>query len=108
MKALEMLPRTGLVLLIALAACNQQPAKQAQSNSAPANTATQQQQQATGERHRGLKKACATELAQYCPGDQRGRARKECLQSHADQLSADCKAALDARGAGRGGRRRGL
>lgn len=109
MKALDMLPRTGLVLLIALAACNQQPAKQAQSNSAPANTATQQQQQAAGgERHRGLKKACATELAQYCPGDQRGRARKECLQSHADQLSADCKAALAARGAGRGGRRRGI
>jgi hypothetical protein len=103
----------ALVALVALAACNQQPVKKQQNTANPSATTTATTQPAAGgERHRGLRKACATELAQYCPGDQRGRARKECLQSHADQLSADCKAALDARGGGRAGRmgirRRGI
>lgn len=105
MNASRILPQAGLLLVLALAACNQQPAKKEQntSNSTATTTATTQQA-AGGERHRGLRKACATELAQYCPGDQRGRARRDCLQSHMDQLSADCKASLEARGAGRAGR----
>ena len=53
------------------------------------------------EGHRGLRRACGTELQQYCAGTDRGRARRECLQNHVAQLSADCKAALEARGRGR-------
>jgi hypothetical protein len=103
MNASRILPRAGLLLVLALAACNQQPVKKQQNTSSSTATTTTQQA-TTGERHRGLRKACATELAQYCPGDQRGRARRDCLQSHMDQLSADCKASLESRGAGRAGR----
>jgi len=46
----------------------------------------------------GLRRACAADLAKYCAGDQRGRERRDCLQTHLDQLSADCKAAVQARG----------
>jgi hypothetical protein len=49
----------------------------------------------------GLRRACATELQQYCATQERGRERRDCLQSHMDQLSADCKAAVEARGRGR-------
>ena len=52
----------------------------------------------------GLRRACAADLQQYCEGKERGRARRECLQSHMAQLSAECKAAVEARG--RGHRRR--
>ena len=48
--------------------------------------------------HGGLRRACAADLDKYCAGQDRGRARRDCLQSHADQLSADCKAAVQARG----------
>jgi hypothetical protein len=41
-------------------------------------------------------------MDKYCSGQNRGRARRDCLQSHVDQLSADCKAAVQQRG----GRRR--
>lgn len=49
-------------------------------------------------RGHGLRRVCADELQKYCAGDERGRQRRECLQTHLDQLSADCKAALEARG----------
>jgi hypothetical protein len=45
----------------------------------------------------GLRHACSTDLEKFCAADQRGRDRRLCLQSHIDQLSADCKAALAAR-----------
>jgi hypothetical protein len=45
----------------------------------------------------GLRQACGSDLEKFCAADQRGRERRLCLQSHADQLSADCKAALAAR-----------
>jgi hypothetical protein len=86
----------GLVLTLAcvpLVACNQQ-----QSN-----------KQAVRERAHGghgLKKACAEDLSKYCTGQDRGRERRDCLQSHLDQLSADCKAAVAARGERRSGGRR--
>jgi hypothetical protein len=51
--------------------------------------------------HRGLRRACAADLQQYCAGTDRGRARRECLQNHVAQLSADCKSALESRGKGR-------
>jgi hypothetical protein len=45
----------------------------------------------------GLRHACSADLEKFCAADQRGRDRRLCLQSHVDQLSADCKAALAAR-----------
>ena len=88
------------VTAIALSACNQQPAKK--SESAPVMQ--------TAERHGGgLRKACASELQKYCSGDERGRARRECLESHMSELSDTCKGTIQARGERRhGGRRRGL
>jgi hypothetical protein len=55
-------------------------------------------QDARGESgHMGLRRACSTDLEKFCVADQTGRDRRMCLQSHIDQLSADCKAALAAR-----------
>lgn len=51
--------------------------------------------------HRGLKKVCATELQQYCQSADRPRDRRDCLQNHLNQLSADCKTAVESRGRGR-------
>jgi hypothetical protein len=83
-----------LVFCVALAACNQQTNKN-------------QNQSAEGGRH-GLRRACATEIQQYCTG-QRGRERRDCLQTHQAQLSEACKTALTEKGARRTGRRhRGL
>ena len=47
--------------------------------------------------HMAMRKACATDLEKFCAADQRGRDRRMCLQSHMDQLSADCKTALSER-----------
>ncbi len=51
--------------------------------------------------HGGLRKACSTDLEKFCAADQKGRDRRMCLQSHIDQLSADCKEALASRQHGR-------
>jgi hypothetical protein len=83
----------GLTLMLAvvpLAACNQQ------QNKAP----VVHERGAGGGGH-GLRKACAADLEKFCAGQERGRERRECLQSHLDQLSSDCKAAVQARGEGR-------
>jgi len=79
------------LLCLGVAACNQQTNKN-------------QNQAAEGGRH-GLRRACATEIQQYCAG-QRGRERRDCLQNHQAQLSEACKTALSERGAGRVGRKR--
>lgn len=47
--------------------------------------------------HGGIRRACETDIEQFCAADQSGRDRRECLQSHMDKLSADCKAAMEAR-----------
>ena len=47
--------------------------------------------------HGGLRRACSADLEKFCAADQKGRDRRLCLQSHLDQLSEDCKAALAAR-----------
>lgn len=81
----------GLLLVCsALVACNQQTNKN--------------QAQNFGGRG-GLKRACAADIQQYC-SQQRGRERRDCLQSHISQLSESCKSALASRGGGRMGRRR--
>lgn len=60
-----------------------------------------------GDRHgHGLKRVCRSDIEQYCAADQKGRDRRECLQSHIDQLSADCKTAVQERMNRRGGGRR--
>ncbi|HTT98556.1 MAG TPA: hypothetical protein VMF58_10940 [Rhizomicrobium sp.] len=54
----------------------------------------------------GLRRACRADIEQYCAADQTGRDRRECLQTHIDKLSADCKTALQDRMNHRGGGRR--
>jgi Cysteine rich repeat len=54
--------------------------------------------------HRGLRRACRDDLEKFCAADQTGRDRRACLQTHLNELSADCKTAVEAR-KGRGGRR---
>ena len=54
--------------------------------------------------HHGLRRECRDDLAKFCAADQTGRDRRQCLQSHLTELSADCKAAVGARGH-KGGRR---
>lgn len=54
-----------------------------------------------GARHHGLRRVCAADIQKYCQTEDRGRARRQCLQSHLDQLSADCKTAVEQRGRGR-------
>ena len=80
----------GLVLALTcvpLVACNQQHANKREAV----------HERERGE-HGGLRRACAADLDKYCSGRSRGRERRSCLQEHTDQLSADCKAAVEARG----------
>jgi Cysteine rich repeat len=58
-----------------------------------------------GDRHGGLKRVCRSDIEQYCAADQKGRDRRECLESHMDKLSADCKTAVQERMNRHGGRR---
>src|SRR5436305_13940485 len=44
--------------------------------------------------HRGMRTVCAADLQKYCQTEERGRARRQCVQSHPDQSSADCKTAV--------------
>ena len=94
----------GLVVTLAcvplLSACNQQPAKKAEAVHEQGRSGASDQD-FQRRRGRGLRRACASELQQYCAGQERGRARRECLEDHMSQLSADCKAAVEARGQGR-------
>jgi hypothetical protein len=57
-------------------------------------------------KHHGLRRACRDDLAKFCAADQKGRDRRQCLQSHLSELSADCKTAVEARKS-RGGHRKG-
>lgn len=79
----------ALVLVLGcvpLAACNQQ------------RTANKEAVHQRGGHGGGLRRVCAADMNKYCAGQDRGRARRDCLQSHIDQLSADCKAAVQERG----------
>jgi hypothetical protein len=53
--------------------------------------------------HGGLRRSCRADIEQFCAADQKGRDRRECLQSHMDKLSADCKTALQDRMNHKGG-----
>jgi hypothetical protein len=86
----------ALVLVLGcvpLASCNQQRT---------ANKEGVHEHERGGHGGGGLRRVCAADLDKYCAGQERGRARRDCLQTHLDQLSADCKAAVQERG----GRRR--
>jgi multidrug efflux system membrane fusion protein len=50
-----------------------------------------------------LRTACAADMQKFCPGAERGKAVRACLQTNAAQLSEECKAAA----AESGGRRKG-
>jgi hypothetical protein len=49
-----------------------------------------------GSGHSSIRTACATDIKQFCASVDRSEIRS-CIRSHADQLSAGCKAALAAR-----------
>jgi Cysteine rich repeat len=91
-----------MVACVPLAACNQQANRQHNhaARESERGNAVQETEQGRG-RGRGLRRACASEIQQYCANEERGRARRECLQSHMDKLSADCKSAVESRGQGR-------
>ena len=96
-----------MLACVPLAGCNQQankPHNHAGRASERGNAVNETDQ---GRGHgRGLRRACSSEIQQYCSNEERGRARRECLQSHMDKLSADCKSAVESRGQGR--RKRGF
>ena len=97
-----------LVGLVPLAACNQQSNKQA-----PAAHERHERGMFGERRERGMmgdrrgerrrmREACADDIAKYCSTMDRPRLKRQCLQTHLDQLSADCKSAVE----NGGGRRR--
>jgi outer membrane murein-binding lipoprotein Lpp len=93
-----------MLACVPLAGCNQQanrPHNHAARESERGNAVHETEQGQERGRGRGLRRACSSEIQQYCASEERGRARRECLQSHMDKLSADCKAAVEARGQGR-------
>ncbi len=97
-KAISLL---ACLLCVGVVACKPQHAAR--------NMMREQRIEQRGDRdHRGggLRRACRNDIEQYCAADQRGRDRRECLQSHMDKLSADCKTALQNRMDRRGGGRR--
>lgn len=55
-------------------------------------------------RHHGLKRMCRDDIAKFCAGDQSKRERRQCLQSHLNEVSSDCKTAIESRGH-KGGRK---
>lgn len=63
----------------------------------------QERGERNGQRH-GLKRECRDDISKFCAADQTGRDRRQCLQTHLSELSADCKTAVEARGH-KGGRR---
>lgn len=97
-KALSLL---ACLLCVGVVACKPQHAAR--------NMMREQRIEQRGDKdHRGggLRRACRNDIEQYCAADQRGRDRRECLQSHMDKLSADCKTAVQNRMNRRGGGRR--
>jgi len=43
-----------------------------------------------------FRRACAADVARFCPNATTRRAERECLEGKHDTLEADCKTALDA------------
>ena len=100
--------RTSPLLLAALigfglAGCDRHPAGTAARETIRAERGAR----AGGGGH-GLKRECREDIEQYCVASQKGRERRQCLESHIDKLSAGCKQALSERrgGHGEGGGRR--
>jgi len=48
-------------------------------------------------RPRGMRRACADDVARLCPNAKARRDERECLEGKQNSLSADCKAALEHR-----------
>ena len=98
----------GLVVLfgcLPLAACNQQQAAKKENKLERTLGIDRGDRGDRGGRGHGLKRACAADIEKFC-GNDRGRERRQCLQTHLDQLAADCKEAVEKRGAGRRNRDR--
>jgi hypothetical protein len=88
----------ALVLCLPVMACKPHPGKLLRGGDR-----IERQQERTERRH-GLKRACRDDLHKYCAGEERGRARRQCLQSHLNELTSECKTAVESRGH-KGGRR---
>jgi hypothetical protein len=50
-----------------------------------------------GARSHGFRRACAEDVTRLCAHSETRRDERECLEQKRDQVSADCKSALDAR-----------
>jgi hypothetical protein len=90
-----------LVIAAPLAGCNQQQGNKRHTAQERVEKGERVENGERGERRgrgHGLRRVCTDELQKYCAGDERRREKRECLQNHMDQLSADCKAAVEARG----------
>lgn len=48
-------------------------------------------------RPRGVRRACAEDVAKLCPNMDRRREQRECLEGKRSLLSADCREAIDSR-----------
>jgi hypothetical protein len=99
-----------LILLIGfvpLAACNQQNSNRAPGIHQRHERGMFGQRRAGGGGRGRFRQACADDVAKYCSGMNRPRLLRQCLQSHLDQVSADCKTTIENFGGG-GRRRRGF
>ncbi len=92
MKTLPLL--LAALMSVGIAACERHPG-QAERMGARAAGHGMRGERAGG--RGGIRRACEADIEQFCAADQKGRDRRECLQSHMDKLSADCKAAIEAR-----------
>ena len=92
MKTLPLL--LAALMSVGIAGCERHPG---QAERMGARAAGHGMRGERGGGHGGIRRACEADIEQFCAADQKGRDRRECLQSHMDKLSADCKAAIEAR-----------
>lgn len=92
MKTLPLL--IAALMSVAIAGCERHPG---QAERMGARAVGHGMRGERGGGHGGLRRACEADIEQFCAADQKGRDRRECLQSHMDKLSADCKTAIEAR-----------
>ncbi|HEY4115365.1 MAG TPA: hypothetical protein VGM17_15020 [Rhizomicrobium sp.] len=98
MRRSSLVSAAAVLIALTVAGCNQSSNKNHTANTPAMTTGAK-------ETRGGFRAACREDIRQYC-ASQRGRERRECLETHKSQLSESCRALLDSRGAGRVRRRR--
>jgi hypothetical protein len=86
------------LVCIGLAGCERHENQAARLGAREAVHAERGERGERGERRGGgIRRACEADIEQFCAADQRGRDRRECLESHKDKLSQACKTAIEER-----------